>query len=79
MQLENYRGFPIAVVTAENSGRTGGPAVVARLKSGGCDAEDVQLRDKVIMGNGHFMMLENNRKQVFDVIQGWLEQKLGTV
>jgi pimeloyl-ACP methyl ester carboxylesterase len=75
-QLENYKGFPIAVVTAENSGRTGGPAMVARLQAAGCDAEDVQLKDKGILGNGHFMMLENNRKQVFDVIQGWLDRKV---
>ena len=49
---------------------------VARLKSGGCDAEDVQLKDKGLLGNGHFMMLENNRKQVFDVISGWLEERV---
>jgi len=77
-QPENYRSFPIALVTAENSGRTGAPAAVARLKSGGCDAEDIQLKDKGLLGNGHFMMLENNRKQVFDVIASWLEQKTGT-
>ena len=34
------------------------------------------LKDKGILGNGHFMMLENNRKQVFDAIRGWLEQKI---
>jgi len=78
-QPENYRSFPIALVTAENSGRTGAPAAVARLKSGGCDAEDIQLKDKGLLGNGHFMMLENNRKQVFDVIASWLEQKTGTL
>jgi len=26
--------------------------------------------------NGHFVMSENNRRQVFDVIRGWIEQKL---
>jgi pimeloyl-ACP methyl ester carboxylesterase len=75
-QLDKYRGFPIAVVTAENSGRTGGPPMVARLKEAGCDADDVQLKAKGILGNGHFMMLENNRRQVFDVINGWLDQKV---
>ena len=49
--------------------------MATRLKGAGCDAEDVQLKDKRILGNGHFTMLENNRKQVFDVIQGWLDQK----
>jgi hypothetical protein len=61
-------------VTADKSGRTGA-AVVAFLKQGGCDAEDFQLRDKGILGNGHFMMLENNRKQVFEAIRRWIESK----
>jgi hypothetical protein len=28
------------------------------------------------VGNGHFMMLENNRRQVLDAIRAWLDQKL---
>ncbi len=50
--------------------------MVAFLKQAGCTAEDVQLKDHGITGNGHFMMLETNRKQVFDVIQGWMERKV---
>jgi hypothetical protein len=38
----------------------------------------MNLKDKGIVGNGHFMMLENNRRQVFDVIRGWIDQKLPT-
>ena len=73
---EKLRGIPVALVTAENSGRTNGPTNTATLKKAGIDAEDVQLKAKGILGNGHFMMLENNRKQVFDVIKGWLDQKV---
>ena len=73
---KNLQGIPIAYVTAERSGRTQGPALVASLKQAGCDAEDLQLKDRGILGNGHFMMLENNRRQVFDAIRGWLDQKL---
>jgi pimeloyl-ACP methyl ester carboxylesterase len=73
---KNLQGIPIAYVTAEKSGRTQGPVLVASLKQAGCDAEDLQLKDRGILGNGHFMMLENNRRQVFDAIRGWLEQKL---
>ena len=40
-------------------------AVVAFLKH----AEDLLLKD---LGNGHFMMVESNRRQVFDAIQAWL-------
>jgi pimeloyl-ACP methyl ester carboxylesterase len=75
-KLKNLVGIPILFVTAERSGRTQGPAVVAFLKQAGCDAEDLQLKDRGILGNGHFMMLENNRRQVFDVIRGWIEQKV---
>jgi pimeloyl-ACP methyl ester carboxylesterase len=73
-KLKNLAGIPIAYVTADKSGRTGA-AVVAFLKQAGCDAEDFQLRDKGILGNGHFMMLENNRKQVFEAIRRWIESK----
>ena len=70
------RGIPIVYVTAAQSGLTQGPALVARLREAGCDAEDLQLKDRGILGNGHFMMMENNRRQVFDVIRGWIEQKV---
>jgi pimeloyl-ACP methyl ester carboxylesterase len=75
-KLKNLVGIPIVYVTAEKSGRTQGPAVVASLKQAGCDAEDLQLKDRGILGNGHFMMIENNRRQVFDVIRGWIERKV---
>lgn len=74
--LTNLQGIPIVYVTAEKSGRTQGAAVIASLKQAGCDAEELQLKDRGILGNGHFMMFENNRRQVFDVIRGWIEQKL---
>jgi hypothetical protein len=70
------QGIPIVYVTAEMSGRSGGPAVVAFLKQAGCTAEDLQLKCHVVLGNGHFMMIENNRRQVFDVIQGWVEKNV---
>jgi pimeloyl-ACP methyl ester carboxylesterase len=75
-KLKNLQGIPIVVVTAESSGRTQGPPVVAFLKQAGCDAEELQLKDKGILGNGHFMMLETNNRQVFDVIRAWVEAKL---
>ena len=67
---------PIVTVTAASSGRTQGPPVVAFLKQAGCDAEELQLKDKGILGNGHFMMLETNNRQVFDAIRAWVEAKL---
>jgi hypothetical protein len=75
-KLKNLQGIPIVYITSERSGRTGGPGHVAFLKQAGCDAEHLALKDKGILGNGHFMMVETNRKQVFDVIQSWIEQKI---
>jgi len=74
-KLKNFQGIPIAYVTAERSGRFGAP-VTAFLKQAGCDATDLALKDKGILGNGHFMMLETNRKEVFDAIQVWLRTKV---
>ena len=73
-KLKNLQGIPITYVVAEKSARTAEP-VVAFLKQAGCDAEALNLKDKGILGNGHFMMLENNRRQVFDAIRSWLDQK----
>ena len=75
-KLKNLQGIPIAYVTAESSGRTQSPAVVAFLKQAGCNAEHFSLREKGVLGNGHFMMLESNRKQVFETIRAWLETKV---
>jgi pimeloyl-ACP methyl ester carboxylesterase len=73
-QLKNLRHIPIAYVTAESSGRTQGPSVVAFLKQAGCKAEGIDLKDRGILGNGHFMMLETNNRQVFGVIREWIEK-----
>ena len=75
-KLKNLEGVPIAFVTAERSGRMQGPEVVAFLRQAGCNADDLQLKDAGIEGNGHFMMLETNRRQVFDLIRGWLERNV---
>jgi hypothetical protein len=74
-KLKNLLNIPTIYVVAERSGRNGAP-VVAFLKQAGVDAEEFNLKDKGIVGNGHFMMLENNRRQVFDAIRGWLESRI---
>ena len=74
--MPNYKGIPMMYLTAENSGRTNGPTIVAALQQSGALAEHVNLKDRGITGNGHFAMVETNRKQVFDVIRGWIESKI---
>jgi hypothetical protein len=74
-KLKNLQGIPIIYVVAEQSGRRAEP-VIAFLKQAGCNAEAFELKEKKILGNGHFMMLETNSRQVFDAIRGWIEEKL---
>ena len=74
--MPNLKGMPIMYLTAENSGRTNGPAIVASLQQSGAQAEHINLKDKGITGNGHFAMVETNRKEVFEVIRGWVESKV---
>ena len=69
-------GIPIAFVTSESSGHLQGPEVVAFLKQAGCKADDLQLKNLGVSGNGHSMMLETNRKQVFGLIQHWIERNV---
>jgi len=73
-QLVNLRNTPTLYLTADASGRTGGPAFVEVLRQAGAPAEHLNLRDRGVTGNGHFAMIETNRKAVFDVISGWIEQ-----
>ena len=73
----NFTSVPIAFVTAENSGRTMGPAVADFLKQAGCtDVTDFQIRDKGIKGNGHFAMWETNRKEFWDQLHAWIQTKV---
>lgn len=75
-KFKNLAGIPMVYVTAENSHRVQGSWQVAMLKQGGVEMEDLQLKSKGITGNGHFMMLENNRKQVYEVLNKWIEEKV---
>jgi pimeloyl-ACP methyl ester carboxylesterase len=74
--LPNLKGIPMMYLTAENSGRPNGPAIVNALTMSGAQAEHINLKDRNITGNGHFAMIETNRKEVFEVIRGWIESKL---
>jgi pimeloyl-ACP methyl ester carboxylesterase len=74
MALPNLAGIPVAYYTAANSGRTQGPTIVAALRASGARAEHVPLAERGIAGNGHFAMLETNRRQVFELIRGWVDK-----
>ena len=75
-RLVNLANTPTLFLTADVSERTAGPAFVEVLRQAGAPAEHLNLRDRGIMGNGHFAMIETNRREVFEVIRGWLEEQL---
>jgi pimeloyl-ACP methyl ester carboxylesterase len=74
-KLKNLAGIPMVYITSERGGRDG-ESYNAFLKQAGCDAEHLKMEDKGVKGNGHFMMVESNRKEAFDVIKGWIESKV---
>jgi pimeloyl-ACP methyl ester carboxylesterase len=75
-KLKNLQAVPTLYFAADNSGRREGPAIVEFLRQAGSPAEYLNLRDQGILGNGHFAMIETNRKQVFEVITHWLDAKI---
>ena len=73
--LPNLKDMPVMYLLAERGGRNGQPIIDALTKSG-AKAELIELKTRGILGNSHFAMFENNRRQVFDVIKGWIEQRV---
>jgi pimeloyl-ACP methyl ester carboxylesterase len=73
--LPNLKGMPIMYLLSERGGRPGKPILDALLQSG-ARAEVIDLKERGILGNSHFAMFENNRRQVFDVIKGWIDQRV---
>jgi pimeloyl-ACP methyl ester carboxylesterase len=74
VDLSRLQGVRIGYAVAEHSGRTQGPAIVQALTRWGAHAEFIPLKDHGLIGNGHFAMLEKNRKAVFEALRGWVEQ-----
>ncbi len=73
--LPNLKNMPIMYLLSERGGRAGKPILDALTQSG-AKAELIDLKERGILGNSHFAMFENNRRQVFDVIRGWIEQRV---
>jgi pimeloyl-ACP methyl ester carboxylesterase len=72
--MPKLKGIRIAYFTAQNSGRAArAPAIMAALTASGAKAELMALADHGVTGNGHFAMLETNRRQAYEVIRDWVE------
>jgi hypothetical protein len=68
-----FDGLPVAVVTAEASGRAEADhETAAYLKRAGADVTEMRLADLGIHGNGHLMMLERNHAEIAAAICAWL-------
>jgi hypothetical protein len=65
--------MPVMYLLSERGGRPGKPIIDALIASG-ARAELIDLKDRGILGNSHFANFEHNRRQVFDVIKGWMEK-----
>ncbi len=66
---EHARDVPVV-----RSGRPPGKPIIDALTASGARAELIDLKERGILGNSHFANFENNRRQVFDVIKGWMEK-----
>jgi pimeloyl-ACP methyl ester carboxylesterase len=73
--LPNLKGMPIMYLLAERGGRNG-EAILKALQGSGARAELINMKDRGLLGNSHFAMFENNRRQVFELIRGWIEQNV---
>lgn len=73
-QLVNLKSIPVVVVTTEASYHaTYDWCTVKFLKQAGVPAEQLNLADKGIHGNGHLVFLEKNSDQVADLLLTWLQ------
>ena len=71
--LPGLKNMPVMYLLSERGGRPGKPIIDA-LTASGARAELIDLKERGILGNSHFANFENNRRQVFDVIKGWMEK-----
>ena len=73
-RLTNLRSVPVLLVSGEYDGRAQTAAVAEYLRQVGCLAEQLRLQDRGLRGNGAMVMLETNRREVFDVLRNWLDR-----
>ena len=71
--LPGLKNMPVMYLLSDRGGRQGKPIIDA-LTASGAKAELIDLKERGILGNSHFANFENNRRQVFEVIKGWMEK-----
>jgi pimeloyl-ACP methyl ester carboxylesterase len=74
-RLVNLSRVPIAVVTSDDPGFGAlNAASIAYLEQAGCTVTELRLADHGIVGNGHFMPIEENNGDVLRLILDWVER-----
>ncbi len=77
-QLPNIASVPYLMITGEASVHaTYDHCIVDYLKQVGAKPEWIKLSNIGIKGNGHFMHLEKNNKQIADVVLKWIAKREG--
>jgi pimeloyl-ACP methyl ester carboxylesterase len=73
--LKQLAALPVAVVTADASAANlTDVRTVDALRQAGCTVEHLQLADRGIRGNGHYMMMERNHREVLAQVSDWWGQ-----
>lgn len=76
-KLKNLQGIPIGLVTAPASYHWPYDyATVAWLKQAGCDVTHIELEKIGITGNGHFMMMERNNREILQPMLDFLDRTI---
>jgi pimeloyl-ACP methyl ester carboxylesterase len=73
--LQHLQDLPVAVVTAEASAANLSDAhTVEALRQAGCAVEHLQLAALGIHGNGHYLMMERNHREILQALLAWLQR-----
>ena len=74
-RLVNLAGIPIACLHSDDPRFSEINRVAALfLRQAGCTVDDLWLNEHGITGNGHFMTLEDNSREVLGVALRWLDE-----
>jgi pimeloyl-ACP methyl ester carboxylesterase len=79
-RVPNLPRVPTAIVTAEASrANESDPATAAALRQAGVAVDHLELAARGIRGNGPFMMLERNSREVLQPVAQWIEARAAGV
>jgi uncharacterized iron-regulated protein len=74
-KLSRLRGVPVLIVTGEASYHAQyDHGTVEYLTDAGVNVTWLELVTAGISGNGHFMMVELNSREIYEQIEAWLNQ-----